>query len=183
MIAGRLIKFTKERRFIIAETGEKLSPDDDYTALCDETLIGWIKFNEDAPPDRRQGILYSGFIMPERASLGDQDQTKWPVGLSGQPTDPWQHQICLVLQSPKTQELFTFSTSSQTGRRAIGTLLRHYDRMLRSDPNSYPVIRLKPSGFHHRDERVGWVHVPAFAVVGRTPRDSAQYRIRRWPPT
>jgi hypothetical protein len=173
-IAGRLIKFSKEGKFIITETGDELNPDEDFVALCDETLIGWIKFGADGePPERHQGLLYGGFVMPSRESLGDNDQGQWPVGLSGQPTDPWQHQICLVLQSPATQELFTFSTTSQTGRRAIGNLLRHYDRMRRNDPNSYPVIRLKPSGFEHRDERVGWVHVPAFAVVGRTPKNSA----------
>lgn len=172
-IAGKLIKFSKEGKFIIAEAGDEISPDDDFVALCDETLIGWIKFIEDAPPERHQGLLYQGFVMPARASLGDLDQSEWPEGLSGQPTDPWQHQICLVLQSPATQELFTFATSSQTGRRAVGNLLRHYDRMRRTDSESYPVVRLKPSGFNHKDDRVGWVHVPSFAVVGRTPKNSA----------
>jgi hypothetical protein len=173
MIAGKLIKFSKEGKFVVTETEEALNPDDDYVAMCDETLIGWIKFNDDAPPDRHQGLLYDGFVMPARESLGDLDPSGWAEGLSGQPSDPWQHQICLVLQSPKTQELFTFATSSQTGRRAVGNLLRHFDRMRRTDPDSYPVVRLKPSGFDHRDERVGWVHVPAFAIVGRTPKNSA----------
>lgn len=173
MIAGKLVKFSKEGKFIVAESEEEISPDDDFVALCDETLVGWIKFNDDAPPDRHQGLLYDGFVMPARESLGDLDVTEWPAGLSGQPADPWQHQICLVLQSPTTQELFTFVTSSQTGRRAVGNLLRHYDRMRRTDKDSYPVVRLKPSGFAHRDERVGWVHVPAFAVVGRVPKNSA----------
>lgn len=173
-IAGKLIKFSKEGRFVVAETGDELSADDDFVALCDETLCGWIKFGPDgAPPERQQGLLYDGFVMPPRATLGDLDETEWPAGLSGAPTDPWQHQICLVLQSPVTQELFTFATSSQTGRRAVGNLLRHYDRMRRTDTDSYPVVRLKPSGFNHRDERVGWVHVPGFAVVGRTPKNSA----------
>jgi hypothetical protein len=171
MIAGKLIKFSKEGKFVISETGDEISADDDFIALCNETLIGWIKFNDDGtPPDRAQGLLYDGFVMPSRASLGDLDEQQWPNGLNGQPADPWQHQVCLVLQSPATQELFTFATSSQTGRRAVGNLLRHYDRMHRTDSESYPVVRLKPSGFAHRDERVGWVHVPAFAVVGRTPR-------------
>ena len=174
MIAGKLIKFSKEGKFVISETGDEISAVDDFIALCDETLIGWIKFNDDgAPPDRAQGLLYDGFVMPSRASLGDLDEQQWPNGLNGQPADPWQHQVCLVLQSPATQELFTFATSSQTGRRAVGNLLRHYDRMRRTDSESYPVVRLKPSGFAHRDERVGCVPVPAFAVVGRTPKLSA----------
>jgi hypothetical protein len=174
MIAGTLIKFTKEDTFIAAESKEEVSPDTDFIALCDETLVGWIRFRDDGePPERVQGLLYDGFVMPRRESLGDLDHRNWPEGLSGAPTDPWQHQICLVLQEPKTGALFTFATSSQTGRRAVGTLLRHYDRMTRTDKDSYPVVRLKPSGFHHKDERIGWVPVPSFAVVGRAPKNSA----------
>ena len=169
-IAGKLIKFSKEGKFVIAETGDEISADEDFVALCDETLIGWIKFVDDAPPEQHQGLLYQGFVKPARESLGNLDEDEWPEGLDGKPADPWQHQICLVLQSPTTQELFTFATSSQTGRRAVGNLLRHYDRMRRSE--SYPVVRLQPSGFKHKDERVGWVHVPSFAVVGLTPKNS-----------
>ena len=64
-------------------------------------------------------------------------------------------------------------TSSISGRRAIGNLLRHYDRLCKSHPDAYPIVRLKPSGFNHRDPRVGWVHTPQFVVVGRAPKASA----------
>src|SRR5262245_51529301 len=174
VIAGQLVKFSKEGAFVVSETEQEISPDEDFVALCDETLIGWIKFSDDdTPPERHQGLLYQGFQMPPRQSLGDLDQSEWPQGLSGAPEDPWRHQICLVLQEPKTQSLYTFVTSSLTGRRACGNLLRHFDRLRRSDANSYPVVRLKPSGFNHKDERVGWVHTPSFVVVGRTPKNSA----------
>jgi len=55
----------------------------------------------------------------------------------------------------------------------VGNLLRHYDRLTKTHPDMYPVVRLKAGGFNHRDERVGWVNTPVFAVVGRTPKDSA----------
>jgi hypothetical protein len=174
VIAGQLVKFSKEGKFVISETEQEISPDDDFVALCDETLIGWIKFSDDdAPPERHQGLLYQGFVMPKRGDLGDLDEQRWPEGLSGKPEDPWRHQVCLVLQDPKTSGLLTFVTSSLTGRRACGNLLRHFDRLRRSDPHSYPVVRLKPSGFNHKDERVGWVHTPSFVVVGRTAKNSA----------
>src|SRR5262249_47346305 len=140
-----------------------------------ETLVGWIKFGESGePPTRVQGLLYDGFVMPEREALGDLDPADWPIGLDGHPTDRWQHQVCLVLQDRETQELFTFATSSISGRRAVGNLLRHYDRQRKSHPDTYPVVRLKPGGFNHRDERIGWVHVPTFAIVGRAPKASAE---------
>lgn len=45
--------------------------------------------------------------------------------------------------------------------------------MQKTHPDMYPVVHLKVGGFNHRDERVGWVQVPVFAVVGRGPKDSA----------
>jgi hypothetical protein len=173
-IAGRLVKFSKDGVFVTTDNNEPVSDDTDFIALCDEVQIGWIKFNGDtAPPDRIMGLLYDGFRMPARESLGDTDESQWEEGLSGKPEDPWKHQMNLVLQSAETRELFTFSTTSATGRRAIGNLLRHYDRAQRTGKDKVPVIRLKTGGFNHRDTRIGWVSTPAFAVVGRVPRDSA----------
>jgi hypothetical protein len=172
-VVGRMIKFSKEGEFITPDDGATISEEVDFIALCDQTQIGWIKFKDDAPPDRVMGLLYDGFAMPPRESLGDLDQSKWPQGLSGLPDDPWKHQMNLVLQDVNTGALFTFSTTSKTGRRAVGNLLRHNDRLQRTHPDMYPVVRLKKGGFHHKDDRVGWVATPAFAVVGRAPKDSA----------
>jgi hypothetical protein len=171
-IVGRMIKFSKDGQFVTSDDGESISDVAEFVVLADQTLVGWLKFNEDTPPDRVMGLLYDGFAMTTRNTLGNTDEAEWPTGLSGQPDDPWKHQICLVLQNTETTELFTFVTSSKTGRRSVGNLLRHYDRMLRMNPGELPVVRLKASGFQHRDDRVGWVPTPAFQVVGRAPRDS-----------
>jgi hypothetical protein len=174
-LVGRPIKFDgKAGKWLFGDTDEEISPDTDFIPLCDEILIGWIKFNgKGEQPDRIQGLLYDGFVMPPLSSLPDRDQSKWELGLDGEPADPWQHQMCLILQSPGTHELGTFATSSRTGRRAVGNLLRHYDRMRKKDDDHYPVVRLKVSGYNHRDERVGWVHTPVFAVVGKASKASA----------
>lgn len=159
--------------FKTADDDETVAEDTDFTVLADQTLIGWLRFHDDAPPDRVMGLLYDGFRMPARAELGDLDKDDWPAGLSGAPEDPWKHHIYLVLQHADTAVLFTFATSSMTGRRAVGNLLRHYDRTRRTHPDELPVIKLKVGGFQHRNERIGWVSTPVFAVVGRAPRDSA----------
>jgi hypothetical protein len=78
-----------------------------------------------------------------------------------------------VLQRGDTGELFTFTTSSKTGRRAVGNLLHHFNRMQKTNADMFPVIKLKTGGYDHKDPRVGWVNTPVFAVVGRAPRDSA----------
>jgi hypothetical protein len=172
--SGRLVKFNKDGKFATPDTGDVIDENADFMALCDEVQVGWIKFNgENAPPVRIQGLLYEGFVMPLRDALGDTDETKWETGLSGQPQDPWQHQMSLVLQEVSTQEIFTFTTTSQTGRRAVGALLRHYERLRRVPEELYPVVRLKTGGFEHKDPRVGWVATPQFVVVGKAPKNTA----------
>jgi hypothetical protein len=174
-IVGRIIKFGKNGTFVTADDDAPVEETAELVALCPEVLVGWIRFHpdEDVPPDRIQGLLYDGFVMPPRAMLGDEDQSEWPQGLDEKPEDPWKHQNCLPLQRVGTAEMFTFVTTSVTGRRAVINLLRHYDRMQRLNPGELPVVRLKPGGFNHRDPRVGWVAVPTFQIVGRSPRDSA----------
>jgi hypothetical protein len=169
---GRLFKFsTKVNKFVTVDDGSDVETNVDYVALCPETLVGWIKFSgSDSPPERVMGLLYDGFKMPERDELGDLDETQWPAGLSNAPEDPWKHQIALPLMNASTQELLVFTTLNDTGRRSVGRLLQHYERMLRLNRDELPIIRLKVGGFNHRDPRVGWVSTPQFAIIGRVKR-------------
>jgi len=178
-IVGRLVKFTKEGSFATADDGEPVSGEHDFLVLADETLVGWIRFRDDgSPPDRIQGLLYEGFVPPAREALGDTDPAAWPIGISGGgPADPWQHQMCLVLQHRDTHEMYTFATTSVTGRRAVGNLLKHYDRLRRgSADGQIPIVKLRAGGFNHRDPRIGWVPTPVFAVVGAADRANAAHR-------
>jgi len=81
-IVGRMVKFdTKGGRFFTADDDEEISADEDFVVLADQTLIGRVKFNgKGEPPDRRMGLLYDGFVMPDRKDLGDTDQAKWESG-------------------------------------------------------------------------------------------------------
>jgi hypothetical protein len=173
-VVGRMIKFSKDGTFITTDDDQRVPESAEFIALCDETLIGWVKFNGvGEPPDRVMGLLYDGFVMPPRESLGDLDESQWSEGLDGKPADPWQHHQYLVLQDTATRELFTFVTSSVTGRRAVGNLLRHFNRTQKTAPEELPVVRLRTGGFQHKDSRVGFVTTPVFVVCGRQPRDSA----------
>jgi hypothetical protein len=173
-LVGRVIRASKEHVFVTPDDGEPVPDDVDFVALVDQTMIGLIRFNgESTPPDQLMGLLYDGFQMPDHSALGDLDPSKWEIGLDGRPQDPWRHFNYLVLQRGDTGEMFTYTAGSVTGRRAVGNLLRHYDRLQKTHPDMYPVVRLKVGGFNHRDERVGWVQTPVFAVVGRHPKDDA----------
>src|SRR5262245_56744756 len=171
-IVGQLTRFDgKVGKYIVVETGEDISGRQ-FICACDETLGGYIRFNgEGQPPDRVQGLIYRGWIKPRRDTLGDNDRSQWPIGLSGRPEDPWKEQVNLVLMDPETRAFFTFATTSKTGRSGAGALLQHYNRMRKNDPDSYPIVRLTPSGYN--DKRYGWVNKPVFAIIGRTPKTAA----------
>jgi hypothetical protein len=171
-VTGRMLKFNKAGQYVTADDGTVIGDDIDFIANCPQTLAGYIKFNPDGPPDRAMGLIFDGFIVPERESLGDLDENDWPRGLSGGPEDPWRHQMCLVLQQAGTAELFTFVTSSKTGRAAVGKLLQHFRRTQKTHPGMLPVVRLKQGGFDSKKGH-GWVTTPAFAVVGKVSEDSA----------
>jgi hypothetical protein len=169
-IVGGMIKFSKEGQFV--NDGKPVSEDDTFSVLAAETMVGWIRFHNDGTaPDRALGLLFDGFVMPARETLGDLDESKWNAGLNGEPQDPWTHQQYLVLQNTATDELFTFITSSASGRRAIGNILKHYARMQRTHPHEVPLVKLRPGGCQHKTPGIGWVSTPSFVVVGRQRED------------
>jgi hypothetical protein len=170
---GRPVKFNgQEAKFLYDDTAEEISPDTDFLALCGETLVGHIRFHADgSPPDTVMGLLYEGF-KPDREALGDLNEADWPAGLSGQPEDPWRHQVCLVLQTPGTCELATFRTMNPTGRAAVGRLLRYYERLIKKHPDHVPIVRLKKGGYNDKKYGRGWIDTPVFVVVGKALPES-----------
>jgi hypothetical protein len=55
-IVGRMIKFSKEGRFVTADDDQPIAEDAEFVALAHQTMVGWIKFNEDEPPTRVMGL-------------------------------------------------------------------------------------------------------------------------------
>jgi hypothetical protein len=170
-MGGTFIKFAKDGKFRKTNDDEEIPEGTELVVVYDQIQAGWIRFNgKGAPPDRQMGAIFDGYIPPPRESLGNTDKSLWEVGLNGEPADPWQHQMLVPLQDPKTDELFVFGTSSITGRREVGNLIKHCSRMAVKERDLYPVIQLRVGGFAHRDPRVGWVKTPKFAIVGSAPK-------------
>jgi hypothetical protein len=173
-MSGTFFKFAKDGKFRKTADDEEVPEGTELVVVYDQIQVGWIKFNgKGNEPDRKMGPVFDGFMPPPRKTLGDDDESQWQLGLDHKPADPWQHQVLIPLLNPKTDELLVFNTTSLTGRREAGNLIKHCDRVRKKEPDVYPVIRLKIGGFNHRDERVGWVETPKFAVVGSAPKDNA----------
>jgi hypothetical protein len=172
--SGTFIKFAKDGVFRKQIDDSKIPEGTEAVLIYDQIRVGQIKFlGKGNPPIRHMGPVFAGFVPPDRETLGDLDEAQWEKGLSGKPVDPWQFQVLLPLQDTKTGELLIFGTSSITGRRACDNLIAMCGRMQQREPDDYPVVRLDVSGFQHRDERVGWVKVPAFIRTGKAPKSDA----------
>jgi len=170
---GVPLKWSKESTYVRNDTGEEVKVGTELVCIYTETQAGRIKFSgKGVPPERHMGPIFEGYLPPPRAELGDLDESLWDRDLSGKPADPWQEQMLLPLQDAENGEMFYFTTTSITGRKAVQNLLRQCERLAKKEPGYWPVVRLATGGFDHRDERVGFVKTPAFIVVGKTPKET-----------
>jgi hypothetical protein len=167
---GRTIRFDgKVGKFITADDKKEVDAGRRFAARCDQCLVGWLKFNGAGQrPDRIQELWHAGYQLPAREGLGDLDRSKWPDGLNGEPANPWVHALALVLQeTDEAAGMFCFETRSITGRKAVGTLLRHYQRMRHDGKEAFPIVSLRAGGYNS-NRGFGWVPVPVFAIIGTT---------------
>jgi hypothetical protein len=150
-------------------------PDEDYTALCDELAIAYVRFNGPGnPPTRILGRPADNFVLPPPETLPERDRAQWPL-FNGELEDPYQRHDYLPLQRISTREIYTFCAQSKTQRGAIGNLIRYYNRAQKQKETAgtYPVIRLRVSIRQHSDSRIGSYRIPVLAVVGKADKDSA----------
>jgi hypothetical protein len=95
---GRLFAFN-------GQTGIFRTLDDDvevpsgtqFIAHLADTQKGFIKFNDDGPPTSVMVRLDENAKVPERDELGDNDKSKWPIGMNGEPEDPWKPQFVIPM--------------------------------------------------------------------------------------
>jgi hypothetical protein len=168
---GRLIGMGRENLIIYRDDQSEV-PDHVFIVLHEDTVHGLIKFSKDgSPPERHMGLISAGYIPPPRQELGDLDETLWPEDLSGRPADPWQYQLCLVLQDVQSDELLTFATTSPTGRNAVTRLLHHCQRVARMHPGSLAMVRLRVGSYTNKKGIK--VAVPNFVGCGHTPAEGA----------
>jgi hypothetical protein len=168
---GTFIKFGKAGTYVKQQDETPIPTGTEVVVVYDEIRVGWIRFaGKGQQPERKMGPVFGGFVPPPREELGDQDEAKWELGLSGKPADPWQFQILVPMQDTKNGEMYIFGTTSITGRRECDKLIAACARMQKSEPDIYPAIRLDMSGFQHRDERIGRVKTPCFTRVGKAPK-------------
>ena len=163
MWLGALLKFTKGD-YLVGRDGEEC-PETEMVALMLGLLCGWVRWEDSYPVEHVMGLLMEGFVPPARSTLGHDDKTQWEQQDSGKPRDPWQQGVYLPMISVNGEVVYTFTTTSDGGRRrAIAPLCKEYGAHMREHPDELPVIELTQDSYMHPDRRIGRVKHPLFPV-------------------
>jgi hypothetical protein len=134
------------------------------------TLIGYVRWEDSKPVDFQTGLLSEGFVPPKRDELGYLDQAQWETFKNGGVKDPWQLSNQVVMTGVEdSDKVYTFTTTSKTGRSSLGEVLKAYGHHIRQAPDEYPVIELRRRSYRH--PQFGEQRVPVFAIVDWVPAE------------
>jgi len=167
--AGELLKFL-QGDFLAGQENREIPLGTRLAALMPTLEIGWQRWDDNRPGERRMGLVSEGFVPPKRSELGDLDERLWDVDSDGKPRDPWQFSNQIVMIDPADGDnVYTFTTSSKGGLGAIGELCRTYGKNLRQQPERIPVIALDAGSYQHRDKSRGRIKFPVFRIIDWAP--------------
>jgi hypothetical protein len=146
--AGAFLKFSKGE-WQSGQNAEEVPLGRRLAANMDELSIGWIRWADGKPAERRMGLLAQGFKPEPRDALGYSDQALWESDEEGRPKDPWTMTNELPLADPDDGEQMTFAASSKGGIGCIGNLCKSYARAPQRREGLVPVIELGRDSYMH----------------------------------
>lgn len=161
---GSFLKFSKGD-WTKGQAEEEVAVGTRFVVNMDELAVGWVRWGDGKPQDRRMNSLVSGARPDPRDALGHDDQSEWETDNDGNLRDPWQKTNELPLVDLETGDQLTFSTSSRGGIGAIGNLCKAYGREYRLKGGLVPVIEVGVDKYKHKDASRGWIKVPVLTIV------------------
>jgi hypothetical protein len=167
-IVGSLLTFHQSFDWVTGIDKEPMSTGTKLIAVMPALQVGFVKWEENKPIAHEMGAPAEGYRIPDRSSLGDNDQAEWPSDNRGEPRDPWQETAYLPLVNAASKEVFTYSAASWGGRAAVGGLMKDYALHARQKPNDLPIIELGSGVKTSRDPSIGRYKVPTLKVIGWT---------------
>lgn len=159
---GAFLKFSKGE-WLLGQNDDEVDLGRRLAANMDELSIGWIRWADGKPAERRMGLLSQGHKPETRDQLGYTDQTLWDTDDQGKPKDPWNFTNELPLADPETGEQMTFSASSKGGIGCIGNLCKAYGKEYRQRQGMVPVIELARDSYKH--PTYGKTYVPVVTIA------------------
>lgn len=159
--SGAFLKFSKGE-WLLGQNDDEIDLGRKLAANMGELSIGWIRWADGKPAERRMGLLAQGFKAEARDALGYTDQALWEKDDQGKAKDPWNFTNELPLADPETGEQMTFSASSKGGIGAIGNLCKAYGKEYRSQDGRVPVLELGRDSYKH--PTYGKTYVPVLTI-------------------
>jgi hypothetical protein len=135
-------------------------------------VTAWVHWENGRPISPK--ITHTGQTHPWREDLGDLDQTKWPLGIGGLPSDPHKDSRYVYLVNLRSGKTYTFVTDTAGGRQAVGELKDAIMTVRQGRPGALPVVQLATSSM---PSKYGVRPRPDFKIVdwrGGTPTATAQ---------
>lgn len=160
--SGDFLKFSKGE-WLKGQNDDEVALGSRLAANMAELSIGWIRWEDGKPAERRMGLLAQGHKPEPRDALGYTDQSQWEDDENGKPKDPWNFTNELPLANPETGEQMTFSASSKGGIGAIGNLCKAYGREYKARDGQVPIIELQRDSYKHKV--YGKTYVPLIPIV------------------
>jgi hypothetical protein len=121
----------------------------------------WVRW-EDRKPVQYEWPRPSG-ALPHRDTLSHLEQSDWPAGIDGEPSDPWRNSRYFWLVNPTTAESFTYTNSTVGTHRAYEDLGRAVATMRKVHPKAVPIVELSATPMKTKR---GTKQRPHFAIVG-----------------
>ena len=169
-IIGQLLKFTKGD-YLVGREGEECG-EKELVAVVPGILHGWTCWENNKQVEQVMGPLIEGFVPPARSTLDRNDKSRWEIDGNGKARDPWVPSVYMPMVSVDASNVYTFSTSSDGGRRhAIGPLCQEYGAHIRQHPNELPIVKLEQDSYLHAERSIGRVKFPLFPVERWTVTD------------
>ena len=169
-LGAPMCKFTKQGEFSISDI-DNIPAGTRCIAHADQISLGWQRWEDGKPVERRIGLVADKFVPPQRNELGDTDERQWELQDDGTRRDPWQFQMTLpITRLDAGGETYNFTTGSKGGLACVNRLTRAYGRRLRDEKvPGVPIVELKADHYRHRT--YGKIFYPVMNIVGWTGAD------------
>jgi len=171
-IVGHLLKFTKFGEFVAGQDNVKIPLGTKMIAHMGQLLTGWQRWYDNKPVEQVMGLTSEAFKVPKREELGHLEKSEWEIDDNGKERDPWQRTIMLILKDVDSDEVYTFSTSSNGGLRSLIEMTqKKYAPHRRMQPDEYPILELGYGSYDHPNKQFGEIRYPTFKIVGWSPKE------------
>jgi hypothetical protein len=169
-IEGLLLRFTKQGDWIAGPVDKEIEIPEGTEMIVGMNVFvrGWQKWEGNKPTESRMGLVSEGYQPSLREDLGDLDKAQWEeIGDPPQRRDPWQETYMCLMLDRKTEQVYTFSTSSKSGRTAIGEVSGAYGDRIQDgeDADEMPIVSLESSSYKH--SVYGKIMIPVFRITGK----------------